>query len=126
MKTFQVAAACGLAALPALIATPAAAEAGDWLIRARAIMIAPNESSTGVLPAFPGGEVSVDNAIMPELDFTYFITNNIATELILATTNHDISGEMDLAGLGEIADTWVLPPTLTLQYHFLPDAAVRP
>ncbi|MEM1018978.1 MAG: OmpW family protein [Pseudomonadota bacterium] len=116
----------GLAICAAMQPTTVAAEAGDWLIRARAIMIAPNEDAGPVSPTFPGGSVSVDNAVMPEIDFTYFITNHIGAELILATTNHDISGEGDLVGLGEIADTWVLPPTLTLQYHFLPENNIRP
>jgi outer membrane protein len=115
-------------ALGATVLTPtlAQAEAGDWLVRARAIYVAPTESTGPVLPTFATGSVSVDNAIMPELDFTYMITDHIGAELILATTNHDISGEMALEGLGEIADTWVLPPTLTLQYHFLPRNSVRP
>lgn len=115
-------------ALGATVLTPtlAHAEAGDWLVRARAIYVAPTESTGPVLPTFATGSVSVDNAIMPELDFTYMITDHIGAELILATTNHDISGEMALEGLGEIADTWVLPPTLTLQYHFMPRNSVRP
>ena len=111
-----------LCALPQM----AMAEAGDWLIRARAILVAPNEDSGGVLPTFPTGGVSVDNAFTPELDFTYMWTDNIGTELILATSEHDISGAGALEGLGEIADTWVLPPTLTVQYHFNPEATVRP
>ncbi|MEM6682782.1 MAG: OmpW family protein [Pseudomonadota bacterium] len=113
-------------AASALTPVSAWAEAGDFLVRARAIYVAPTESAGPVLPSFPDGSVSVDNAIMPELDFTYMITDNIGAELILATTNHDISGEMALESLGEIADTWVLPPTLTLQYHFLPDNNIRP
>jgi len=113
-------------AATALTPTAAYAEAGDFLVRARAIYVAPTESAGPVLPAFPGGSVGVDNAIMPELDFTYMITDHIGAELILATTNHDIVGAGDIAGLGEIADTWVLPPTLTVQYHFLPENNIRP
>ena len=112
----------------ALCAFPqmAIAEAGDWLIRARAILVAPNEDSGGVLPTFPTGSVTVDNAVMPEVDFTYMWTDNIGTELILATTEHNIGGAGALEGLGDVADTWVLPPTLTLQYHFMPEASMRP
>lgn len=113
-------------ALVLLAATPAAAEQGDWLVRLRGVIVAPNDDSSAVMPTFPTGSVSVDEAIVPELDFTYFLTNNIGAELILATSKHDISGEGALVGLGEIADTWVLPPTLTLQYHFLPNERVRP
>lgn len=121
MRTTLVA----LAALNAL-ATPAMAAQGDWLVRLRGIVVAPTEESSNVLPGFPDGSVSVDNAIVPELDFTYFLTDNIGAELILATSPHDISGEGALAGLGEIADTMVLPPTLTLQYHFAPGAKISP
>lgn len=115
-----------LAALLSSVCGPAFAEQGDWLVRLRGIIVSPTETSSAVLPAFPGGTVSVDDSIVPELDFTYFLTNNIGAELILATSPHDISGEGSLSALGEIADSMVLPPTLLLQYHFLPDAKVRP
>lgn len=105
---------------------PAHAEAGDWLVRTRAIWVSPTESSSGIEPAFPDDRVGVGGDVMPELDFTYFATKNVGVELILGTTKHNVTGRNGLAGLGEIADTWVLPPTLTLQYHFAPDAKVRP
>ncbi len=115
-----------LAALLSSLSAPALAEQGDWLVRLRGIVVAPTEDSSAVLPTFPGASVSVDNAIVPELDFTYFLTNNIGAELILATSPHDISGEGSLSALGEIADTMALPPTLLVQYHFMPDSSVRP
>jgi len=115
------AAALGLAAV-----TPAHAEAGDWLVRARAIWVSPTESSSGSEPAFPNDRVGVGGDVVPELDITYFVTKNVGMELILGTTKHNVTGRRGLAGLGEVADTWVLPPTLTAQYHFRPDASVRP
>ena len=115
------------AALVALAAAdPAQAEQGDVLVRTRAIMVAPTEDSSGIEPTFPSDEVSVSNSFAPELDFTYFVTDNIGLELILATTKHDINGKNGLEPIGELADTWVLPPTLTLQYHFMPKSNVRP
>ena len=66
------------------------------------------------------------NSFAPEVDFSYFLTNNIALELIAATTKHDVKGKGSLAPVGKLVDTWVLPPTLTLQYHFAPNAKVRP
>ncbi|MBI1365147.1 MAG: outer membrane beta-barrel protein [Alphaproteobacteria bacterium] len=125
MKSRLIAAAL-IAAAVTPAATPAAAEQGDWLVRLRGIVVAPTEKSGAVLPAFPTGKVSVDNAYAPELDFTYFLTNHIGAELILATTRHDINGAGALSGLGRIADARVLPPTLTVQYHFLPQERVRP
>jgi outer membrane protein len=59
---------------------------------------------------------------VPELDFSYFVTNNLALELILGTTNHDISSNG-----AKIGNAKLLPPTLTLQYHFMPDSSsIRP
>lgn len=52
---------------------------------------------------------------MPELDISYFFTDNISTELILATSKHNMSEKSPNVDLGSV---WVLPPTLTLQYHF--------
>lgn len=115
-----------LAAALAAIAAPAAAEQGDWLVRARAIMVAPQDEAGPILPGVPTGTVTVDKAIVPELDFTYFLSDNIAAELILATSPHDISGAGAISALGEIADVMALPPTLTLQYHFAPNAKFRP
>ncbi len=51
----------------------------------------------------------------------YFFNDNIAAELILAATPHDVS----LAGAGKISKIWGLPPTSILQYH-LPMGAFKP
>lgn len=121
---FRYAGAALLAA--GALAGQAEAAKGDILVRGRIITVAPNDDSSGVNPAFPTGSVSVDEAYVPELDFTYMITDRIGAELILATSPHNISGEGALSGLGEIAETWVLPPTLTVQYHFNPEGRTRP
>jgi len=102
-------------------AVEAHAEGGDspWLIRVRGIYVSPDESAsvTGLT-----GTVEADGSLVPELDITYFFTDNIAAELILATSNHDMSAT---AGV-DLGDVWVLPPTLTLQYHFMPKDQFRP
>lgn len=123
MKSMLLAAAA-VAAFAA--AAPAHADQGDVLLRARAIVVAPTEDSGVVEPAFPNDGVSVTNSFAPEVDVTYFVTDNIGLELIAATTKHDVKGKGGLEPLGELADSWVLPPTLTLQYHFAPKAKVRP
>lgn len=115
-----------VAALAPCMFQTAFAEQGDFLVRLRGIVVAPTENASDVLPGFPGGSVGVENAVVPELDFTYFLTDNIGAELILATSPHDLVGEGTLSGLGEIADVMVLPPTLTLQYHFNPSGKFRP
>jgi len=54
-------------------------------------------------------------------------TDNIGFELIAATTKHHATGTSGTTGsIGRLASTWVLPPTLTAQYHFAPASKVRP
>lgn len=122
------AAAAAIAALSVVtLGGPARAEQGDWIFRLRGINVMPSGSSGDILPAFPGEGVDVDNSFMPEVDITYMVTKNIGLELIAATTKHNALGETGTTGsLGKLASTWVLPPTLTLQYHFLPDSSIRP
>lgn len=119
--------AAAVAGAVVFVAPAAQAKQGDVLIRLRGIVVAPNEKSGSVLPAFPGEKVSVNNAVTPEIDFTYMASDHVGFELIAATTKHSASGRTGTTGsLGKLASTWVLPPTLTAQYHFLPDARVRP
>ncbi len=87
---------------------------GDWLGRARVININPDASSSAL-------NLDVDTQTTLELDFTRFLTNNLALELILATKKHAVT-----AGGVPVGTVKHLPPTLTLQYHFAPDASFRP
>jgi outer membrane protein len=72
---------------------------------------------------------------VPELDITYMITRNWGVELILGYTEHTVKAHksadatargLGLTGSSDVIDTKVLPPTLLLQYHFRPDADIRP
>ena len=125
-----------LALVAALAAsTPAAAQteartgvqAGNLLLRLRTIMVAPNEQSGSILPGFPGEKVRLNNQVVPEVDVTWMATDHIGFELIAATTKHRASGVTGTTGgIGRLASTRVLPPTLTAQYHFAPTGKVRP
>ena len=97
-------------------------EFSKWQVRLRAINIMPNESADiGVI----GGDVDISNAFVPELDFTYFINKKFALELILGTAKHDVNTVgSDISAVGgstnanvDLGDVWLLPPTLTFQYH---------
>ena len=91
----------------------------NWIVRARVALVAPDASSNNV----PGvGTLDVDNNITLGLDITRFFTPNLAAELILGTTTHEVVAST----LGSIGSVSVLPPTLTLQYHFAPNATFRP
>lgn len=123
----RFAAALAGALLVGLAASAAEAQqgksAGDLLVRLRGIAVIPDDRARieGI-----GGDTDLSNAVVPELDFTYFLTDNLALELILATTPHDIDVKNSAIGDRKIGEVWLLPPTLTLQYHFMPKEAFSP
>lgn len=98
---------------------------GPWLVRVRAIDVIPYASSNNLNTV--NGKVSdISSKVAPELDISYFITPNIAAELILATSKHNVKATGTTLGTVDLGDATILPPTLTLQYHFMPDCKVRP
>jgi outer membrane protein len=136
MKKTLVAAALTAALAPSFVM----AEAGDVVVRLRASHVAPDESSklgektdaaygAGTANALYGSasaNLKVDENTIPELDVSYYFTKNIAAELILALgTKHDVktSGNGQTHKLGDVN---LLPPTLTLQWHFNPDQTFDP
>ncbi len=100
-----------------------AAEESPWMIRLRALGIFPDDSSSQITTI--GGEASVDNAYTLDLDISYFFTPNIAVELTLAYARMDVSANTSVGYL-DLGSVDILPPTLTLQYHFLPKNTFRP
>lgn len=110
----------------AFVAIPfssARAQDGAWQFRLRGIAVVPDESAT-IDPI--NGDVSIDDAYVPELDISYLFTPNVSVELILATAKHNVMATGTDAGDVDVGSVWILPPTLLLQYRFMPDMAVRP
>ncbi len=113
------------------VSAPAMAQSakeGDWLIRVRAVQIDTRHKSEpiGAL-AVPGGAIQVSNKTIPEIDFTRFFTKNLAAELILTyPQKHDLDFTGSAIGSFHAGTFKHLPPTLTLQWHFAPEADYRP
>lgn len=107
-------------------AAPAAMEEltarSPWQIRVRALGVITEDD--GSIDQSPGTGLSYSDTVVPELDISYFFTDNIAVELILGTTNAKIKTD----GLGDIdvGKTWLLPPSLMLQYHVTEFGAFKP
>ncbi|HYD32173.1 MAG TPA: OmpW family outer membrane protein [Azospirillaceae bacterium] len=108
--------------------------AGSLMVRARALAVVPQEDGE-VAAAGLGtiGEAEVDEDYIPELDFTYFVTDNIAAELILGTSRHNVNAGLNAGAAALLGTSTVdagkvslLPPTLTLQYHFNPKGQFSP
>lgn len=97
-------------------ATCAAAQEGPLQVRVRAVQLSASNSDSANVG------LSINNKMIPEADISYFITDNIAAELILTVPQkHDV--KLNGAVIGSLKH---LPPTLTVQYHFAPKDSVRP
>lgn len=121
----------GLLAAFVALSLPFAAHAEDgqgvysqdrWQFRLRGIGVLPTDGGHTTI----GGEPDAENAFVPEFDISYFFTDHVAAELILATSPHDLKLKNSTLGDLDLGDTWVLPPTLTVQYHFTPEKTFSP
>jgi outer membrane protein len=103
-----VAGTVAVSALPA----QAGDYSGDFLVRVQGTYLDFNDESTAVgsLP----GSLELDNEFIPTLTLTYFLNKNLAVELFCCFA----SLEANSSEFGHVADFWVFPPALTLQYHF--------
>ncbi len=111
------------AAIALVVAAPAMAQSkGDFTVGIGVHNVAP-KSDNGKL-AGNTLAVEVGDNVRPTITGEYFVADNVGIELIAALPfKHDI----DIKGLGEVGSTKHLPPTLSVQYHFLaPDAKIKP
>jgi outer membrane protein len=128
--------------------------ANHWLVRVRASYLLMRDdvdkarisnSTFNLAPVIANGVLvgtgaDVTNQLIPELDISYFLTNNIAAEIICCATRHRVdatgallnsintaAGALGQLGTGtEIASTWAIPATVLLQYHFHMGNGLKP
>ena len=105
-----------------LTATQVMAQETPWLVRARVVNISPANNSDSVGGVGAEDRITVSKKTIPEVDISYFFTPNLSAELILTyPQKHDVM--LDGATIGTFKH---LPPTLTAQYHFAPEATINP
>ncbi len=97
-------------------------EAGQWLGRVGIYGVFPeSDNMSNVLGT--GATLDVDNGYTLGFNFTYMVNPNIGVELLGALPfKHDIS----LSGAGTVGETKQLPPTVSVQYHLMPEGTVHP
>ncbi len=121
---FSSARVVGMAAALAMAPVAAANEAGDWVVRAGASLIDP-KSDNGTLDLGAPAKVNVDSQTGFTFNVSYFFTPHIAVELLGAYPyEHDFT--VDVGGTHIDGHVEHLPPTLSVQYHFLPNERIRP
>jgi outer membrane protein len=121
---FGLAAGVMGSALPAV----AGSETGDVMVRVLATVVDPDTDATvragGTV--IPGADADVSTEVIPALTIDYFFSPNLALELFCCFAKHEIDGAGTISNLHEIADTWIFPPALTLQYHVNGMGALKP
>jgi outer membrane protein len=116
--------AVGMAAVLGTAQVAAANEAGDWVVRAGASLIDP-KSDNGTLDLGAPANVNVDSQTGFTFNVSYFFTPHIALELLGAYPyEHDFT--VSVGGTRIDGHVEHLPPTLSVQYHFLPNERIRP
>ncbi len=103
---------------------PVGKKAGTLMVRLRAIGLIPQNTSSSV--SVIGGHVNASAQAAPEIDLSYFFTDHIAVEGIAASTRHSVSAGHTALGHVDVGSVYVLPPTITVQYHFMPHERFSP
>jgi len=85
-----------------------------------------NSLTLGGIEQTPVSWATTDDTVIPTLMITYYLNKNWALELFCCFDKVTVTANGGLAGLGDIASTWIFPPILTLQYHFDGFGAFKP
>lgn len=132
----------GLAALALGMGLGQAASAGDYngnfMVRLQGTEVITQDklkSLTSVSGApvsdlkAAGFDAEVSDRFLPTATLTYFLNKNLALELFCCFSKHsvDLKAPAGFSSLsGKVADSWIFPPALTLQYHFDGLGALKP
>jgi outer membrane protein W/outer membrane protein OmpA-like peptidoglycan-associated protein len=121
-------------AVAAALALPVTAQAqegtwepGKWLFRVGLSQINPENENLDVSGVFGADTwVVVDSDVSPTATVEYMITKNIGTELLVAWPfTHGIDLKTP-GGNSRVGNVDVLPPVLSLNWHFNPNGMWRP
>lgn len=100
---------------------------GDVVLNVRITDVSP--TGTDPITTLAGGatglRADVGYDLMPTIGVTYFLSDHVAVEAIAGTTQHTVRAKGPATDV-KVKDTWVLPPIVSLQYHFAPASQVSP
>lgn len=113
------------------LASSASAADAKWMVRLRAaglLMQTTSEAGEGALTPtlLPEDAISVNDKVIPDINISYFFNPKFSAELVL-TLPQEQDVTIEEGPLKEAVGTFThLPPTLTLQYRFLPEGKIQP
>ena len=110
----------GLGLLSGTLPASAGSDDGNFMVRVGGSVVDPDTDAMvrAAGTVIPGANAEASTEVIPTLTLSYFLNKNFALELYCCFSKHELDGKGSIAGLGEIADTWIFPPAVTLQYHF--------
>ena len=94
-------------------------------LRVSGVLTDASDPITTAAGADTGLRAKVGDDVMPTIGLTYFLTDHIAVEAIAGTTQHTVKATGPATDVA-VHESWVLPPVVSLQYHFAPQAKVSP
>lgn len=102
-------------------------EKGVFLVNGRLTAVMPDDAAPILTAAgaATGLSAEVEDDYKPSLGFSYFLTDNIAVEVIATTTRHEVRAVGPATDVS-VHEAWVLPPVVSAQYHFAPRARISP
>lgn len=101
-----------------------AVEKGNLIVRMGVGYVNPDDSSSDFSGA-PGVGASVGSDTSLTINATYMLTDNIGLDVLGALPfEHDLSATGALSG--DVGSVKQLPPTIGLQYQFMPKNNIRP
>jgi outer membrane protein len=99
-----------------------------WMVRVRAAYLLMDQKSDPIPSLGVSRDaIKISDIAIPELDVSFFITKHIAAELVLTyPQKNNVRFHNSAIGAFKSGSFRHLPPTLMLQYHFMPDSWFRP
>ncbi|MDR2173076.1 MAG: outer membrane beta-barrel protein [Burkholderiales bacterium] len=127
MKMKALASALAIASLA--LGTVSVAQAADskFLVKVGIAGVIPksnngtvNTTGIGIPATF---DTDIGSSVRPSITFEYMITPNIGVELLGAWP---FQNDIRLKNVGKVGRVDVLPPTVSVKYHFMPESTISP
>lgn len=128
-KALVAAGSLALAALGMTSAATAGDYNGDFLVRLQGTYLDTDDNMQSAISTGAGNltalvDTYTTNSVLPTATLTYFFNKNFAAELFCCFAKSTVKIEGAVAG--EVGNTWMFPPIVTLQYHFTDMGRIKP